>query len=517
MLTRAAILFGLVGALCISAFSEPPHPIPLSSEAHTPAELLYESYQLSQGLIPPERAVLLNYLSRTAGEHRLEFTSRWADENYRLAQRLPLDWNRVAIEKNAIVALSYVQPRRALALLRTMDLPVSNGDFGFPEDVRSDAATIVFMNYWNVNKLHGVQALRTTALYLGQTGEYPYRGIGVVISDISRGSRHEAGGIPTAAQNLLLDAYSAYQNGSKFGIENDDFVDFLQKLRPILPSPMFRKGLELAVDRLLDKNKTTEKQVYSAAIQTENGFASFHSRQDKLLYDLLPLIREVDSDWAVQLIQQNPVLAQAGGHSGKEITSEGTATPGEIDSAAMESPSAPSYGIQEARAQGAGELAGDNPSGALKLAQSISDPALRTVALANIARSVGPSDPGRAKELEETIKNTMPTISGSEDRLQALAALARAASAADDRTALHDALKKCFTLGEELFEEEADAHPAQPTYQSRVYDTLDGLIRSTSSMEKTALAEQVEGVRNIALKAYLLHSLAAALYTTSQH
>ena len=135
----------------------------------TPSDLLVESYRISVGLVPAERAILLNYLSRAAGAQHLPYTASWAEENLRLAHQLSLDWNRVAIEKNAIVALSYVKSKRALDLLRTMSLPVSDG-VGFPEDVRADAAITVFQNYWHDRHPRGVPELRATALYLGQTG-----------------------------------------------------------------------------------------------------------------------------------------------------------------------------------------------------------------------------------------------------------------------------------------------------------------------------------------------------------
>lgn len=487
--------------------------LPESSKSHspkkalgTPSFFLEQSYQFSRDLVTPERAILLNFLSRTAAEHHLACTSAWAQENLLLARQLPMDWNRLAIEKNALVALSYVKPRRAMTLLRSMDLPVSDG-VGFPEDVRSDAATIIFKNYWDAFKTKGFSDLRSEAMYLGQTGQYPYRAIRGTIADLAAAPPKQPGPLSPAAQSLVLDAYSSYQHGSKFQIEDDDFVEFLKTLRPILPASLFRQGLELAVDRLLDRDRQSDQQTYLAHVQTESGTATFHRRQEKLLFELLPLLRETDPDWAAQIVHRDPTLGQAAGNSGKEITSEGVVNPGGTEPVGEQS-----YGLEQGRAQAAGELAQTNPEAALLLAQSISNPTLRAVALANIANTIGPSAPSRARALERSIDDSLATLKDGEDRLLALSALVRAAAAAGDVPASREALNKCFALGVELFEEDVDAHPEKSTYATPAYNILDEVIKSAASLEPAIIASKVDQIRNVALKAYLLHSLAELLY-----
>lgn len=461
--------------------------------------------------MPSEHAILLNYLSRTAAQHRLACTSAWAEENLLLARQLPMDWNRLAIEKNALVAMSYVKPRRALMLLRTMDLPVSDG-VGFSEDVRADAATTIFRNYWNDRRPKGVTELREMAAYLGQTGQYPYRATQAIVSDLAASSpRKERGQLPVTAQSLVLDAYSYYQRGSKFGIENDDFVLFLQTLRPILPARSLRQGLELAVERLMDTDSPTEKQTYLAHVQTEKGDATFHRRQEMLLFDLLPLIREIDPDWADQIVRRDPAMAQAEGNSGKEITSESITVPG-----GSGSPSAQDYGLQLSRAQAAGEMAKNNPDGAMQLAQTIASPSIRASALANIANAIGQSAPNQTKEIENSIGSMLPGLEDSEDRLETFSALARTAAAAGDKAAFGDALNKCFALGEELFEEDLDAHPEKATYAAAAYNVLDGVVKSGAHADPGTVTSKVQEIRNVALKAYLLQSLAEALYAEQQ-
>jgi len=501
----------LLGILCASALSESPHvSVQAGKGGGTPGSALAESYQLGRGLVPSERAILLNYLTRTAAEHHLACTASWAEENLRLARQLPMDWNRLAIEKNAVVALSYAKPDRAMTLLRSMDLPVSDG-FGFPEDVRSDGATIIFQNYWSAHRPKGLPELRAEAVYLGQTGQYPYRGIRSIVVDLAAVLPKEPGQLPAVARSLVLEAYSFYEHGSKFQIEDDDFVEFLQALHTVLPMPLLKQGLDLAVERLLDTDRPLDKQNYVAHVQTDKGTATFHRRQEKLLFDLLPLVRAVDPDWAAQIVRRNPTLGQADGYSGKELAVEGIIQPGETASSEQQS-----YGLQQSRAKEAGQLAATDPEAAMRMAQTIADPSLRTVALANIASAVGSSAPSQAGEIEKAIANTLPAIKDSQDRLLALSAQAKAAAAAGDMAGFRDALNRCFTLGEELFEEELDAHPGRPTYTSPSYNALDGLVTSGASFDPTTTASKVDQVGDIALKAYLLQSLARALYAVQK-
>ncbi len=470
----------------------------------TPESVLVESYQVGLELIPSERAILLSFLSRLAAEYHLKYARPWAEENFRLAQQLPMTWNRVAIEKNAVVALSYGDPRRAINLLRIVDLPVADAAGSFPEDVRADSAKIIFANYWLFAKHAGLANIRSTASYLGQTGQYPYRAVTKIVTDVAI-SKKQPHQLSDDARTLILDAYASYGRGSKFESEDAEFVEFLQALRSILPPPLFRQGLELAVERLLKGASTTSTMSYVANVHTDKGTATFRSVEDKLLFDLLPTIREVDPAWAKQIVQRDPALAQINGDAGRVASSEGVfSTAGSADQQ--------DYGLQQSRAYAAGDLAKSNPREALEMAQTISNPALRTVALANIANVIGKSDPGQALDIEKNIGGTIPAIRDSQDRLLASASLARTAASARDMTTFRANVEKCFVLGEELFEEDLIAHPGRPTYDAPAYHVLNDLVNYSVPVDPSIVTAAVDGIQNNALKAFLLQDLAAGLY-----
>ena len=415
----------MLGILAASLRGESPTSSTASNGAkRTPESVLVESYRVGGDLIPSERAILLSFLSRLAAEYHLKYTRPWAEENFQLAQQLPMTWNRVAIEKNSVVALSYVDPRRAIRLIRVIDLPVADENGSFPEDVRSDSAPAVFDNYWRFSKRAGLANIRSTAVYLGQTGQYPYRAITKVVVDLA-GSPKQSGQLSDDARTLVLDAYSSYGRGSKFESEDAEFVEFIQTLRPVLPAALFRQGLELAVTRLMKGEKTNGTISYVANIHTDKGTATFHSMEEKLLFDLLPTIREIDPIWAKQIVQQDSALTQSNGSDGKVIASEGIfSTAGSAEQQ--------EYGLQQSRAYAAGDLAKTNPGEALQMAQTISNSALRTVALANVANVIGKSDRAQALEIEKNIGDTIPTMRDSQDRLLASGALARTAASAGD-------------------------------------------------------------------------------------
>lgn len=487
-----------------------PQSVPSSSQEipTDPESTLAESYQLSSELVPFEQAILLNSLCRVAGEHNLRHASAWSEENFRLASRLPLSWNKLAIQKNALVALSYSNPGRAIVLLRSMELPVPLGGARFPEDVRSDGARTIFRNYWVARGTKGLPTIRRTAAYLGETGQYPYLAIEGIFKEVVSKSRSASTQLPENASSLLLDAYSSYRRGSKFESEDRDFVHLIQATHATLPPALLREGLQMGVDRLLRPDAGGESLPYVSRITTDQGSATFRKRQDALLFGLLPLVREVDPEWAARIVQKNQVLAQAGSNTGK-VTTQGSVTGLQ--------PEQQRYAHEQILVESVGDLAREDPEGALRLTKTISDPTLQTLALANIASALGQSAPNRTNEVEETIRQIVPGIKDANDRLSALSALARSAAAARDEAGFRDALNRSFVLGEELFDEDMDAHPGMPTYQTSSYDALIEVTKSGVSILPTTTLARVRQVENVALKAYLLAGYAEAAYAAQSN
>ena len=495
-LALSVVCLSIIGTLLAS-------DAPRSNRADA-ASLLLDSYRAGKDLAPSERAILLTFLCKTASEHNLSYTTEWAQEALRIAVQLPPDWNRLAIQKNALAALSYANPERAMALLRSMDLPVELDNGVFPEDLRSDAARTIFQNYWLQKKPLGLDEVRSTAAYLGQTGQYPYMAVGSILTDLISHQKKANPEIPGSARSILFDAYASYQRGSRFRSEDEEFVEFLESLRAFLPPALLKSGVEIAVERLTLQKDPAEYH-YISRVQTQKGTATFHSRTDELLFELLPLVRQVDAALADKLLERDQALKQAGAAGGTVVASEGAMIVG-----SSASPEKQELALQSSRAQEVREIASDHPEQALALSQTISDPVLRAAAMADVAQS----RPTQAGEIRSAIAKIVPAMHTGEERLRVLSALAEASWAAGDIAGFHDALAKAFSLGEELFEEDMDAHPGQATYVVESYGTLAELVKTGARVDPTTITAMVHQVDNIQLEAFLLAQLADALYSS---
>jgi hypothetical protein len=469
------------------------------------ASLLLDSYRAGKDLAPSERAILLTFLCKTASEHNLSYTAEWAQEALRIASQLPPDWNRLAIQKNALAALSYANPERAMALLRSMDLPIEGGNGVFPEDLRSDAALTIFKNYWLEKKPLGLDEVRSIAAYLGQTGQYPYMAVGFILNDVISHQKTAHSEFPGGASSILLDAYASYQRGSKFRSEDEEFVDFLESLQMLLPPALLKSGVEIAVERLTLQKDPAEYQ-YISRVQTQKGTATFHSRADELLFELLPLVRQVDAALADKLLESNQALKQAGAAGGTVVASEGAMI---IGSSA--SPEKEELALQGSRAQEVREIASDHPEQALALSQTITDPALRSTAMAGVADS----KPAQAGEIRSAIAKIVPTMHEGQERLVVLSALVEASWAAGDAAGFRDALSNAFSLGQKLFEEDMDAHPGQATYGVEAFETLADLVKTGARVDPATTTAMVHQIDDVQLKAFLLAQLADVLYSSA--
>ena len=392
-----------------------------------------------------------------------------------------------------------------MALLRSMDLPIEGGNGVFPEDLRSDAALTIFKNYWLEKKPRGLDEVRSIAAYLGQTGQYPYMAVGFILNDVISHQKTAHSELPGGASSILLDAYASYQRGSKFRSEDEEFVDFLESLQMLLPPALLKSGVEIAVERLTLQKDPAEYQ-YISRVQTQKGTATFHSRADELLFELLPLVRQVDAALADKLLESNQALKQAGAAGGTVVASEGAMI---IGSSA--SPEKEELALQGSRAQEVREIASDHPEQAFALSQTITDPALRSTAMAGVADS----KPAQAGEIRSAIAKIVPTMHEGQERLVVLSALVEASWAAGDAAGFRDALSNAFSLGQKLFEEDMDAHPGQATYGVEAFETLADLVKTGARVDPATTTAMVHQIDDVQLKAFLLAQLADVLYSSA--
>jgi hypothetical protein len=130
---------------------------------------------------------------------------------YRLASSFSPSWNRAALQKNALVVVAEVDPRRAVGLVGDIAQPPFDGNgasFEAPEDLRSDAARSIFERCWTSVGAESLELIVSTAESLGRTGQYPFAAMAPILADLLHAR-------PKAAAAILQAALSTYQHSQQ--------------------------------------------------------------------------------------------------------------------------------------------------------------------------------------------------------------------------------------------------------------------------------------------------------------
>jgi len=225
---------------------------------------------------------------------------------FAFALHMPLGWNRVATEKNALTILSGSNPELAMQLFPKVESPLPIGGRGCPEDVRAYAAIEIFENYWNAVGIKGLNNIRNMSRHIGDTGEYPYRAMSSVMSkliDLPSDDRR------VLASEILNEAIRYYQRGSQFLNRDEEFFALLERVRDFASANDYLPGLRLLVRNLLADRVSNGH--FIAEIGTSEGFMRFTDMNLALLFRVFPLLAEADSHWAELLMDQYPELRKA--------------------------------------------------------------------------------------------------------------------------------------------------------------------------------------------------------------
>jgi hypothetical protein len=478
------------------------------SQEQPSERLLVDAYIAGMNLAPQDRAFLLATLSSAAAKIQPSFCRLWTEELFKLSFKLPVSWNRIVYEKNAVVSLSAVDPLRAFEMFGQIEAPVPMRSGALPEDVRADAANTVFFNYWNSRGIAALADIRSEAERVGESGQYPYVAIAPILVEV--GKRKDD--YRNAAILLFSDALTFYARGSKFGTEDDNFLAFLDEVWTVIPGNLLQQALAIAVKHLLQNLRLPAGEAFSGQVNSKNGMAQFGSPAEQNLYELLPKIREIDPAWAKELIEGNPFLSQAGAGTGKSSSSgsviihfNASETPGD------ELPSIKNQADETARFNAAISAAAGNPDEALRIASGLSvGPKLQVYA--QVAAELASSHPELSARLTREVQNNLDSIPGEATKFHTLVNLASAVAAAHDSKGFVEIFARVFRLGEELFEEDLQSHPGKLVQQTDSFEGLNKLTQLGIKVNSTVTLSRVEKVENDALRANLLAIAASALY-----
>jgi hypothetical protein len=243
-------------------------PSVLAGSDSEPEQLLVRSYLSGRGFTPQERAFQLILLSEAAIKIQPALTRLWSQEAFQLALTLPTGWNRVAHEKNALVALAQVDPVLAFRLFDSMDATVATQSGDVPEDLRAYGARTILREYWKKKGLSALDDIRGQAERLGATGQYPFWAMSSIILDVDRQDHLKA-------QSLFGEALTYYNSGLRAESTDEEFTVFLNAVWDFIPHPLERQALQLAVAYLTNRNHPKAKSISAehTRISTPLSFA----------------------------------------------------------------------------------------------------------------------------------------------------------------------------------------------------------------------------------------------------
>jgi hypothetical protein len=511
-----------------------PKPIERSDPA---AEMLQQAYYLGGQLPTDEHAYQLSEVVLIASRSHHPLLSQWVQELMQLTAGLPQGEMRQYAEQLALNALAEAKPAEALQMLSQLSPAIRSGDKNgtVEDDVRADAARTIFPKYWKSAQNPDLDAVRSVANYLGETGQYPFAAAAVILKQI---------GTPETAEILFFDAlryYGREQNNNIF--VHIEFREFLESSYTSVPAAMARNGVELAVDRLLSEaaKPMPDDVVYVGRVYTGDGFLEIHSMAGNFLYELLPLVRKVEPELERRILEKVPALTiRVPNDLGSLPEDYGEAAilkinPGDPEARAKAVASA----TDGNRAAGARRLARTDPDAALRVADTILSPGLRSVTLLAIAQGkMKETDPERAAAIIREVGATaekQTSIDRQQDpaigqtgkakndtaKLGGLLTLARA-QAGDESAELWSTLNQGLNLAEEMFDASIQAEPPRVGYSRRIdwegpeynapgFSEANALIRIGMQKARANSLGWLAQEHDPRLKSYLLITAAEAI------
>lgn len=472
-------------------------PAAVSSE-----HLLEEAYLLGKEVPVEDRVWLLVELTMPSAKWHPALERPWAEEQFRLAEQIS-GYNRLATRKNAATAMSWIDAQRAFEMLEQCEAPAAS-DYGV-EDIRGVAARRIFKRYWDATGIAGLGKLRRAADHLGETGQYPYGAMTPVIEEVSRQNAVEG-------MALISDALAFYRRGSPFQMADEDFVAFLRKTGDMMPAGMRREALEAIVKNLTGDSAGKDEQNWRVRIYTSSGVAEFHARNAGLLFEVLPMIREVDADWARRLVEQNHDLAQAEAARGKILNREAVVTYKDPDGAASPADLAAreQWGLEMSRIGQIQEIAAKDPNQALTLAMSIGDPGRQAMGMAYAAAGFR-NQPEQARQMLNQSGQTMSSLKSKAEKLEIQVAIAQSAASLGDFALAREIVEKGLDLGEQVYGDSRKEHPDRPAYSWDGLDDMQKLAEVGARIDPVHVVGRIHAIEDSLLQAYLLVSVSRGL------
>jgi hypothetical protein len=320
---------------------------------------------------------------------------------------------------------------------------------------------------------------------------------------------------PSVANSLVGEATTYYARAANVRHNDYEFKEFLVAVWKDSPRSVTVPALQVFIRHLKEEIERPKPSVtYRAQAFAGRSVSQFQSEAAHFLYELLPLLRTVDRDQARTVEELI---------SAKAPSDEDSAANGRVESATIVGEATPAQqtelvqkGMEQSRLDTIQSEASTNPTEALRLASTLSNPVFRAEAFFDVAAAFGQNSPEKAKELISNAEDLEAGIKDGPGRLHALIAHAKASARLNRAGDFRETATKAFSLGEELFQEDADANPLKPALFANGYEALDQLTEIGVPYQPEFVLTHINGIQNSELKALLLIRAAQATWDASQ-
>jgi len=465
----------------------------------SPISVFSEARTLSAAFPPDDRAVVLYQVAAAAESFDHRACKAWSLELFRVAKDQMGSNNRQAMQKNALVVLSAVDPKLAADMFKQQDLP----DFKEGEDYRVWAAGPLFSSLWRREQQKSLHTIKSLSIWMGDTGEYPYAAIAEVMLELSK-TGHGA-----LVNDLFADGEYAYETSSRrFLGASQDYVDFLLRVHSIVDRALLSGSLRNLVSQLED-TILPDKPKIQVRVDNRSGTHSFNSIEDGLIYRLLPLIKDTDPELAESILRRNraissePLPAINENNTWRAVALQDTQLgQAEVNGA-----------FQKQSLQGALDIAAQDPNQGMLLARRIDDPEMRDIAMASIMPQYLATESNVSGSELTDIERRFAKMRPDEHKLKLEVALIRTYFALHRYADAQALVNRAFDLGTELVSEDMLAHPGRNTYPANGAEDLFSLANylGEHAPDPAAAWGLIESVHDDILKGELLAAFGRGL------
>lgn len=472
---------------------------PSKKDLKLAADLIQRAQGLTADLNDTDRAYALARMAELSAKRNPEQSVTWAEEAYRLAANLP-GVAQGSVQMSALMAVSQNNLDRALEMLGAMESPRQTANGTFTPDIRAASAAMLFTRAYTKEGDKAVERLQTTARQMGENSFYPYMAVTQLINAIAKKDKERA-------QNITNDAVAFINRRKRSQMENQQVTMFLTSAQEFIPLPMMKEILETVVKEALDQAKQSDGSQVAATFQNSAGDkVQLNSMATLMVFQLMPLIRNVDPDWAKKLEEQSDELRRASAlmRSGDVNIMIGASQGG---------PTGPNGNRRdfrdEVQSMQVDELASRDPKRAMEMANNIQDPVLHAAAMTRVTASSSDAQ-AREKALRDA-KELLARTSEPRDKLIILSGLAQAQATMKDEEGLATTLDQGLVIADDLFRRSIDRNPSAGAWMRPGVDVATSLIKGAVKTQGKLVTDKLDAVRQAPLKALLLLAAAEAL------